>query len=196
MLGLTATCVLPAALIASPATAQEKTFDGPNVTLITGIDYVSYYSDGNPVRSSAARSGKTSRTAMSFSVSRARSPERARRTALRVSRRHPSPTPVTGSGVVVGETTLLYGKAGYTNAASHVDCSYTGTLPSSFRGSVTGGGFRVGVGVEKVIGQRKPQGRVSVFGLRARIYPPSGRRRLPLLIVAGSCASSCERAGA
>lgn len=48
MLGLTATCVLPAALFASPATAQEKTFDGPSVTLITGIDYVSYYSDGKP----------------------------------------------------------------------------------------------------------------------------------------------------
>jgi hypothetical protein len=40
--------VLGAALAATPAAAQEKTFDGPSVTLITGVD-----------ESSTAGSGQT-----------------------------------------------------------------------------------------------------------------------------------------
>lgn len=56
-------------------------------------------------------------------------------------------------GAVVGDSTLLYAKAGYANAHNIYDYRAGGTGSSSYSGSSTADGFRVGVGVEKRLGR-------------------------------------------
>ncbi len=52
-------------------------------------------------------------------------------------------------GAPVGESTLLYAKGGYTNARYNVSGSFDG---DEFRQSIDTDGYRVGAGVEQVIG--------------------------------------------
>lgn len=53
-------------------------------------------------------------------------------------------------GAPIGESTLLYAKGGYTNARYNVSGSYDG---DEFRQSIDTDGYRVGAGVEQVIGE-------------------------------------------
>ena len=56
-------------------------------------------------------------------------------------------------GTVLGETTLLYAKAGYSNVHETVELRdrATGSIRSSAGGTI--GGYRVGIGIEKRLGQ-------------------------------------------
>lgn len=56
-------------------------------------------------------------------------------------------------GRVVGDTTLLYVKAGYTNVRSTYSYVDGGTGAGNFSGSDTLDGVRVGAGIEKAIGR-------------------------------------------
>lgn len=52
-------------------------------------------------------------------------------------------------GAPVGDSTLLYAKGGYTNARYNINGSFDG---DDFRSSIDTDGYRVGAGVEQVIG--------------------------------------------
>ena len=57
-------------------------------------------------------------------------------------------------GAVLGESTLFYAKAGYTNARQIFDYRAGGSGSPSYVGSGTTNGFRLGAGVEKHLGEK------------------------------------------
>ena len=158
-----AACVLGAVLCAFPAAAQEKSYQGPSITVITGIDDTSNgrgragllyggqigydIQNGNVVfgiegEVTGATTGKCYTYNYTVPVSTVRDCLHAGRDLYAGGK----------VGVVLGEATLLYGKAGYTNARFQADYSYTGAPPYAFKGDVTLDGLRVGAGIERVIG--------------------------------------------
>ena len=89
-------------------------------------------------------------------------------------------------GAVVGGRTLLYAKAGYTNARVRVDYEDgTAATINDFTDRTNLDGVRAGAGAQFAIGSNAyPEDGISLFQLSGRRRPPPGRRRLrlPLLI--------------
>lgn len=152
---------------AAPALAQEKSdaaFAGPSVTAIGGIEADQEYGD---VEAAAVYGGQIGYDWQSESIVFGIEGEASGGTGEHCvtinytaggARRSCDKTGrdlyVGGRiGTVLGETTLLYAKVGYSNLRRSYETrdDMTGSLQSSF--GETFGGVRVGVGIEKRLGE-------------------------------------------
>lgn len=157
--------MLASALVAGPALAQDepaKPFQGAKVTAIVGVDSTSISSrEGTGVVYGGQlgydlQSGRTvfgiegevtgASTSVCYSgafVANDRFCDKADRDLYIGGR----------LGRVVGNSTLLYVKAGYTNVRNQFDYRDGGTGANNFEGDGTRSGIRGGVGVEQRIGR-------------------------------------------
>lgn len=157
-----AASVLLSALAATPAFAQDqpaKPFQGPSVTAITGVDNASALGDsgtgiiyGGQVGYDI-QSGKTvfgiegeiagASTKYCSTFGTATFCDKADRDFYVGGR----------VGYVVGRSTMVYAKGGYTNARDNFTYRDTATPANNYTGSGTQDGWRAGVGVETRIGR-------------------------------------------
>lgn len=151
--------ILPAALAAVPAAAQEaEPFTGPSVVAVAGIDHV-----GNEDFND---NGLLYGGALTYDLAAGRLRYGVEAEVTGSTRKGcESSVAVTGDracfhtgrdlyiggrlGAVVADNLMLYGKAGYTNARSGGTYDDPATTASpDFRGSENYGGYRVGAGAE------------------------------------------------
>ncbi|MFA6112568.1 MAG: outer membrane beta-barrel protein [Sphingomonas sp.] len=157
---LFAAAITLSGFVAGPALAQDKPFEGASVTVIGGVEVSQSFGDAKVGALYGGQLGYdwqsdhivfglegevTGATATDCTTyyypggANARSCEKPGRD-LYVGGR---------VGTVLGESTLLYAKGGYTNLRRAFDYTSGGSGPASYSGSGTTDGFRVGLGVEK-----------------------------------------------
>jgi outer membrane immunogenic protein len=162
---LFAAAIVLSAFCAAPALAQDKPFEGPSVTAIGGIDVSQPYgdakvgalyggqfgydwqSDDTVFGLEGEVGGTTARNCITIyhpAGAGDRSCEKPGRDLYIGGR----------VGRVLGDSTLLYAKAGYTNLRQTVDYrdGATGSTNPAYSGSATSSGFRLGGGIEKRLG--------------------------------------------
>ncbi|MEH3123027.1 MAG: outer membrane beta-barrel protein [Sphingomonas phyllosphaerae] len=163
MKSILAACVACAAFASSPAVAQDRTFTGPSVSAIIGIDHnresdnrtgavnggqVGYdvQAGGLVIGAEAELTGSTSKGCRRYQGTAPVSTNIACEKALR-------DLYIGGRiGTVVGGSTLIYGKVGYTNARTGSEFTYSATPAYNFAGGLDSDGVRVGGGIEKRLG--------------------------------------------
>ena len=166
MIRLFAATIALSAFGATPAlaqTASDKPFQGPSVTAIGGVDDSQWY-DG--AKAGALYGGQVGYDWQSAGIVFGVEGEVTGATGTHcvtiyhvgggTDRSCVSPRRdfYAGGriGTVVGESTLLYAKAGYSNAGLGFDYRPGGTGPASHLGNATADGFRVGAGIEQRLG--------------------------------------------
>lgn len=159
-----ATAVLAATTIATPAFAQDapapdKTFQGPSITVITGIDDTSAFGEsgtgviyggqvGYDIQSGKAVFGIEGE-ATGASTKYCFAPSATTRFCDKAGR----DLYVGGRlGYVAGSSTMVYVKGGYSNARDSVSYTDTANPANNSRGAGNQDGIRGGVGVEQRIG--------------------------------------------
>ncbi|HWK36757.1 porin family protein [Sphingomonas sp.] len=159
---LIAASLLLSAFAAAPALAQDKPFEGPSATAIAGVDVsehragllyggqigYDWQTDSNLVFGvEGEATGSTSRDC----VDGVSGSGGATRQCFKTGRDFYAGGRI---GTVVGGSTLLYAKGGYTNARRSYEYSDSATPANDYQIAGNSDGFRVGAGVEKRIGDK------------------------------------------
>jgi outer membrane immunogenic protein len=162
------------ALAAVPALAQDKPFQGPSVTVIGGVDVgqsfdqakagvlyggqlgYDWQSNNIVFGIEGEVTGATTKkcTSSGGTISACQKADRDLYIGGRI-------------GTVVGESTLLYAKAGYANGRQVFEIRDSATPSNNYSNGGTSDGIRVGAGIEKRIGKNltaKTEYRYSNYG--------------------------------